>query len=204
MDGQEYLNQISASNRPTKNANMGFLRSKFFIIGVGGAVALILIIIIGAMLGGSKGDEKSLSSALLLHINNTAEEVQKYQPSVKSYDLRSSSASLQSILTTTGKEIENHLLEKYNLKDKKFDKKIIEKADQAKQALDDELFEAKINGALDWTFAHKMAYEISLILSEESSVMNKSKDEAYSDVLKKSSDSLENLYNIFNDFSEAK
>ena len=55
MEGQEYLNQISADNRPVKTSKMsGIFSSKFFWVGVIGIALLIIIIIIGAALGGNK------------------------------------------------------------------------------------------------------------------------------------------------------
>ena len=70
--------------------------------------------------------------------------------------------------------------------------------------MESELFEAKINGILDRIYAHKMAYEVSMFLSEESDLMNLTKNEALKEALSSSYNSLENLYNSFNDFSETK
>ena len=62
----------------------------------------------------------------------------------------------------------------------------------------------KINGILDRVFAHKMAYEITMILSEESKLIDATKNEAFKEDLKENHNSLENLYDKFNDFSETK
>lgn len=204
MDGQEYLNQISAKNRPLKAPKRGIFSSKYFIISAIGVGALILIIIIGSLLGGGKGGEKNTGSALILHLNNTTEEIQKYQLEIKSSDLRSSSASLQSLLSTTSKDLTTYMEEKYDFKDNKVEKKMLAEADAAKEELDAELFDAKITGALDRTFAHKMAYEITLIQNEEVKMMKETKNDDVKSGLQKSYDSLEVLYPKFNDFSEAK
>ena len=203
MDGQEYLNQISASSKPLKPAKGGFWRSKFFMLGMGALGALIVIIIIGAILGSNKGGEKNLSSALLLHLNNTAELIQEYQPKVKSSELRSSSASLYGVLTNTSKSLTEWLETKYNLKDKDVDEKITEQATLEKDALETDLFEAKINGILDRIYAHKMAYEISLFASEEAKLINTTGDSTLKELLTTSHSSLENLYEKFNSFSES-
>ena len=204
MDGQEYLNQISAKSRPLQKPKSGIFSSKYFIIGAIGLGALILIMIIGAMLGGGKSSEKDIGADLILHLNYTTEEIQKYQPDVKSSDLRSSSASLQSLLSNTSKDLSTYMEEKYGFKDNKVDKKKLAEVEEEKTALDSELFEAKITGALDRTFAHKMAYEITLIQSEEEKMMKATKNDEVKSGLQKSYDSLEVLYPKFNDFSEAK
>lgn len=205
MDGQEYLNQISASNRPVKQSKAsGILSSKFFLVGGIGLVVLILIIIIGSILGGGKGGEKNNSFRLMLHITNTNKIVEAYQPEIKSSSLRASSASLKIVLADTESKLNNYLVEKYKFKEKNVDKDIMEQATTAKDGLEAELFEAKINGVLDRVFAHKMAYEISTLMAEESKVLKATKNSTLTEMLKQSYDSLENLYDKFNDFSEAK
>lgn len=160
--------------------------------------------ILGAIINGSKGDEKELNYKLKLHIDNTAKVIQNYQPLVKSSVLRSSSASLSSILSNTSRELNDYLVEKYNFKDKDVDKKIVEAATAKKDELETELFEAKINGILDRIYAHKMTYEISSIMSEEAKLINSSKNAGLKDLLTTSYQSLDNLYRNFSEFSETK
>lgn len=208
MDGQQYLNQISAENRPAKKSSSKLFSSKFFWVGTIGVVAFIFIMIIGSLLGGNKGGEKNNGVRLALHAKNTAEIAKTYQPDIKSSKLRGYSSSLYGLLTELDKNVSEYLEEKYALKsgnlEKNVDKKIAEEATTMKDGLESELFEAKINGILDRTFAHKMAYEISLFMSEENSLMKSSKNETLKATITKSYDSLENLYNNFNDFSETK
>lgn len=204
MDGQEYLNQISASNKPVKQPSKlsGLLSSKFFLVGIVGVVLLIVIVILGAILSSGKGSEQDLSYALKLHIENTSAVIQEYQPSVKSSELRSYSASLNSILVDTDNGLTEYLSQKYNIKDKDIKANIVEEADLEKDGLTADLFEAKINGVLDRIYAHKMAYEISLITTEEASLINATKDENYKEILSNSYNSLTTLYDKFNNFSE--
>lgn len=205
MEGQEYLDQISAGNRPIKKAKAGggLLSSKFFIVGMVGVIGLIVIIIIGAILGGNKGGEKNLAFKLKLHLDNTEEVIQGYQSNVKSSNLRSSSASLYSILSNTNRELTEYITGKYEFKEKNVDKNIIEEATLAKDGLETELFEAKINGNLDRIYAHKMAYEISLITSEEAKIINTTRSTELKEMLVSSYNSLGNLYDNFDSFSEA-
>ena len=204
MEGQEYLNQISAANRPVKKSMGGIFSSKFFIVGMIGAIGLILIIIVGAIIGGNKKGEKDLGYALKLHLSNTSSIIQTYQSDIKSSDLRSSSASLYSVLTNTERDLTDYLTEKYNFREKDIEKSIVEQATSEKDGIEAELFEAKINGILDRMYAHKMAYEISILMNEEVKIINSSKDESLKELLTTSYNSLGNLLTKFNGFSETK
>ena len=213
MENQEYLNQISESSKPvtTKGGKSGFnlsslLHSKFFLIGAIAIVALILIMIIGAALGGNKKDLKTDIIKLQLHVDGTSELVEEYQPYVKSSALRSHSASLSNILSKTSIDLGDYLTTKYNYKksSSKEDKNLATEAATEKDALNNELFTAKINGNLDRIYAHKMAYEISKFMNEESSIYNATNDGTLQALLSQSYSSLENLYSNFNDFSETK
>ena len=208
MDGQQYLQQISNSNRPKKKAAKGgisgILSSKFFLIGAIAVVALIVIIIIGSALGGGKESSKDLSYKLKLHLDNTAEVAGEYQQHVKSSALRSSSASLYGVLTNTSRDLNDYLVQKYNFKDKDISKKLQEEAEGAKEELSNEFFEAKINGILDRIYAHKMAYEISMLTNEETKLIKAAGNETLEGLLNTSCESLNNLYDKFNDFSETR
>ncbi|MBQ2660461.1 hypothetical protein IJF86_03545, partial [Candidatus Saccharibacteria bacterium] len=77
-------------------------------------------------------------------------------------------------------------------------------ADLNRDSLESDLKSAKINGILDRIYARKMAYEISLLLGEESAIYNATEDTSLKSVLGDSYSSLSNLYDKFNDFSETK
>ena len=95
------------------------------------------------------------------------------------------------------------MVEKYEFKEKDISEDLVEEATLNKDGLESELFEAKINGILDRIYAHKMAYEISVITSEEAKIINMTGDSSLKELLEKSHSSLENLYEKFNNFSEA-
>ena len=157
MEGQEYLNQISAENRPAKKTRVGDFALKILKVILIGVVGLIIVLIINSIITGVRSSEKELNFKLQLHIDNTAKVISDYQPDVKSSNLRSSSASLYSVLSNTSRELTNYLNERYE-KNKNASKDLKEEAETAKDELEVELFEAKINGNLDRIYAHKMAY----------------------------------------------
>ena len=206
MNGQEYLNRISTKKRiETKKGQNGIFSSKFFWIGLIGVIGLILIMILGAILGSAGDKEKTKAFQFLAHLENTISVVQEYQPSIKSSDLRSSSASLYGVLTNINTDAMNYVTEKYNIKaTKDIDKNVAEQAKTERDALNDELYKAKINGTLDRIFAYKMASEISTFMSQENELHNITKDETLKETLSQSYNSLKNLYDKFNNFSEAR
>lgn len=204
MEGQEYLNQIAAENRPATKQKKGILSSKFFLVGAIGVAALILIIIIGVILGGNKGDEKNLSFALKVHLDNVSGVISEYQTYVKSSDLRSDSASLYAVLSDTSHNLTDYISSKYNVKEKEISKNASSKSQKDLEELKNSLFEAKINGILDRVYAHKMAYEISLFMTEESKISNSTRSDSLKEIVGTSYSSLEKLYDVFNNFSEAK
>ena len=207
MDAQDYLNQIAAEPKVVKPKTgiSKWLTNRFVLVGLIGVVGLVVIIVIGAIIGGGSEGVMTRSLRLLLHVDNTATVVTDFQPSVKSSELRSSSASLAGVLSNTSRELTSYLTEKYGEKvTKDINKNLEEDANLAKDALDSELFEAKINGLLDRIYAHKMAYEVSALMSEESEISSATNDASLKSLLTTSYDSLKNLYDRFNGFSETK
>ncbi|MBR3052456.1 hypothetical protein IKG60_02450 [Candidatus Saccharibacteria bacterium] len=211
MNSQDYLNQISAASQPVSGSHSSgnsklnnILHSKFFLIGFIGLAIFILILVIGQVLGGTKVNLRTELVQLKFHIGNTSSLISTYQPNLKSSELRSYSASLQSILSVTDSNLTSYLTEEYNYKESEEDEGLSLELATERDALENELFEAKINGVLDRTYARKMTYEISIFMSEESKIYNSARDESLRAIIDQSYSSLENLYDNFNNFSEAK
>lgn len=205
MDNKAYLEQIAGSNRPVKKSGLGdIFSSKLIKIVLIGVAALFVIIILGSLLSGGSSNLQDKAISLKVHFDKLIETLETYQPYVKSSDLRGASASLSSISKTTSSDLNEYLAAKYNFKENRVDKSIEEKETSLFEALDQELFEGKINGLLDRTFARKIAQEISTLTARESEIFNKSNDNTLKNILKTSYDSLENLYDSFNNFSETK
>lgn len=186
------------------NQKGGILSSPFFKVGVIGLVLLIIIMIIGSILGGNGENAETYAIRLLLHLDNTAEVISDYQSGVKSSDLRSSVATLYSVLSNTSREVTSFLENKYGYNSSSADKDLVEEADLSKDELVTDLFQAKINGTLDRIIAHKMQYEITMFNSEETDLYKATSDNSLRTALESSLNSLETLYDKFNSFSEAK
>lgn len=203
MESQEYLNQISAKVAPTKSSNgiSGILSSKITWLIVGALGLFILLAVVGAVLSAGKGNAKEDASRLQLHLESISEVISEYQPKVKSSGLRSISASLSTVISNTDGKLLNYLTEKYNYK-KNADKDLAAEVKTEQDALMNDLFEAKITGNLDRIYAHKMTYEISKFMSEETNLYKETRDDVLKEILNESFGSLETLYDSFNNFSE--
>ena len=163
MDRQEYLNQISNvdnTNVPAKSPKSGIFASKFFWVGIIGVVGFIIIMVIGLALGNKGGGPKEELYALLRRMTNTSKIANDYRSDLKSSDLRANGASLVSVLSTTKSKLSDYVNTKYKIKEKDLPKKLLTTEDTARDGLSDALFNAKINGLLDSTYATKMAEEI--------------------------------------------
>lgn len=203
MDNQAYLNQISAKAKPSKKTSKLFSSNLGKILGIG-VTALAIVLILSAIISSLRKDVKTLSITLQLRLDKTSEIINEYQPSVKSSELRSYSATLASIIDSTSSDLATMLSKDYDIKKASDQKDIVKKVEATMQELSDDLFEAKINGLLDRTYARKMAYEISLIQNYESEIYHALKNGETKESLESSYDSLSNLYESFNSFSEAK
>lgn len=206
MDRQEYLNQISAKNRPVKGPSKlkSILTSKLFWFVAGAVVLMILMMVVGTAIGKNKEgmDEKLYS--LKLHIDNTSNVMNSYQNLVKSSVLRSGSASLSSIMTNTSRDLDEYISANYPEIAETKREKAESAADEAKESLTTDLFEAKINGILDRTYAHKLTYEISMLMTEEETIASSTSDDILKEIIATSYESMEKLYATFSDFSETK
>ena len=203
MDSQDYLDQISREARPkapSRKGIMGILTSKYTMWGAIAVALLIIIMLFGSMLsGGVSMQDRCIG--LKLRLDQTNEVITGYQQYVKSSSLRSISASLKGIFTNTSTQLGNFMTATYGTET---DESIMEEARLNAEALSNELFEAKINGLLDRTYAHKMTLEIYSVMSEEMGIINSTDEAALKELLTSSHDSLNNLYTQFNDFSETK
>lgn len=204
MDSEAYLNRISISNRRHKAGGNNFLNSIWFKVIVGVVLGASIFMIFSSILGSGESVKDKLT-ALKLHTTNLSKTISTYQPRVKSSSLRSNTASLNGVLTNATNGITNYMTEKYKTKDdKNVSKNLKKKEEDLTKKLEDELFNARINGLLDRTFASKMAYEITVISTRSKEILKLTKNDDLKNILNTSLNSLDNLYNSFNNYSEAR
>ncbi len=180
---------------------MDLVKNKYVLVGMIGVVGIILMAIIGAVLGGGKSGVKEQTIDLRVRLENTSSVISTYQPSVKSSELRSSSASLGGVISNTNKELSAYTESAYGIKS--LSKEQQQSDENRRLGLEQELFEAKINGILDRIYAHKMSYEISVIMSMEGKLYDATSNDSLRTILNTSYNSLKNLQEKFSNFSEA-
>ncbi len=211
MDKQEYLNQISAANRPIKAKSgglSGLFSSKIFLYAGIFVAVLVAIMIFGSILGGSKGDTKVKLFTLMAQIENENEIIDNYRKQIKSSELRSYASSLSSVLSDGDGKISQYIADAMNMKNvnvkKNLDEETIKTLTSQKEELSNELFEAKINGRLDMNFALKMTNEVAALMNSEAHLINTSGKDELNAILTENYNSLKTLYDKFNGFSESK
>lgn len=206
MDSQDYLDQISRQARPVKPAKkglMGIFSSVYFKWGMAAVGLFIVLAIFGAILS-SKTSVEEQCTVFKLRLDRTVKVMEEFQPSVKSSLLRSLSASLKGVFMNTSSQMNTYMVQAYGYDERGVKEALVEEADLNADALTNELFEAKINGLLDRTYAHKMALEIYSAMGDEAGISNSTDEAELKSILSTSYDSLNNLYTQFNDFSETK
>lgn len=205
MDDQAYLNSISKQVRPEKRGAGSFLSSTLGKVAIGCVIGIVVIILFSSIFGGGGEGKADKGASLKYHIDNTVAVINQYQNYIKSSKLRSSSASLTSVLSNADRDLTNYLVEKLGYKDgaKEYNK-LRDEAKLHQDGLLANLFNAKISGTLDRIYAHELAYEIELIMSEEQSFYNTVKDESMRESIESTYKSLANLHPDFDDFSESK
>lgn len=206
MDSQDYLDQISRQARPVrppKKGIMGVFSSVYFKWGLGAVGLFIVLAIFGAILGNRTTVEEQCVD-LKLHLDHTVKVMEEFQPDVKSSLLRSLSASLKGVFMNTSSQMNTFMANAYGYEERNVKETVVEEAELNAEVLTTELFEAKINGLLDRTYAHKMALEIYSAMGDEAGISNATNEAELKSILSTSYDSLNNLYTQFNDFSETK
>ncbi len=206
MNNKEYLEQISSESRKTKS-NQGFFgfnispRMGKFIIG--GFIAAILIIIVGAIISGVSGQssERDYLDRIYLRTNNLMSAISTYNNKVKSSELRSMGNSLNAVLAETSYSVSSILKEEYEATSGKANsQKVNDEESQDLASLTESLEDARISGRLDRIYAHDFTYAISMLSNLESDAIKHAKSESTAATLSASKTNLDQLYDQFNDF----
>ncbi len=204
MDSEAYLNRIAASSRKNRSNNNS-ISSSIWVKVLIAVTAVVLIFIVISNILDSGDSVKDKITSLKLHTTNLSNIIKTYQPRIKSSSLRSASASFNGVIINTTSGLSNYLTDKYGAKDdKEASKKITKKETDLYEELNDDLFSARINGLLDRTYASKMAYEITVISTRSKEILKLNKNSELKNILETSLNSLDNLYNSFNNYSETR
>ena len=207
MNDMAYLQQISATNRPTPASGSlaALFHDKMFrLVGILVVVALLILgalAIISASMPQPTTAADELSRIYLRSVT-LSETVKSYNSSVKSSELRADGASLSAVLADLSSNSATILSSAYQLETKSLSSPQQDTESLAKTA--DTLSQAKLNGLLDRYYASELSYQISYLILLEDSALTKTDDTAIRDYLTTSRSSLQTLQASFAKFSEAK
>lgn len=186
MDNLEYLNSITPSSRPAPSRSFRFPIKKLLMSLGAIFLAFLAFFIIKSAL---TPDDSVAISDLNSRSSILAEVTSAYQPSLHSTSLRAASASARTVLTSISSSLTD------------YSGKNPEKYDSS--SLTTTLEHAKLNGYLDRTFAREFSYELSLLITDLTSLAEKTTDRDLSEFLSSSADSLLVVLPSFENYSEA-
>lgn len=203
MNDLEYLNQISVKPAPAPTSFFD-KKTKLLAIIVGGVFFLAIILMMA--LSGNKSSEPTETSELYrvkYRATSINTIIQTYNSKVKSSDLRSTGASLSTLLAQL-ETTSNEYLAAYGVVDEKTAPALpagdVEAIENATAALEN----ATLNGILDRKYASELYYQVSHLLILEKTVYQMTKSSELGAFLSSSYDSLEKVGESLFSFSEAK
>lgn len=196
MDKTAYLQQIASKKSNSSNSSIkSFLFSPKLLFPLLGAIILfIALLVIGNIISSSKPNTPTVLN-VSLRAKNLSKTFDSFTRQLKSSELRSSTASLISVLNET----ESSLAVKTpstNSKDKSAKNPVTEEAAH-QAALKKTLDDAALSGLLERVFLREVNREISLFIDLTSKVFTKTKNSNHATIL---TTTLNNLHNLQKDF----
>lgn len=204
MDNFEYLNQISQSNRPVKHSfkQSGPKTSLIIKLCAAGVVLFFLLMALGSMLGNLGGKSNDLTKQLYTRTANLNTTLNTYNRSLKSSQLRAIGVSLSAILTNASNQLSGYLTA--NSKDKDvlaLDEKTSASETALIEELNTSLTNAQLNGVLDRYYDNLIGLQVSLLLSQTSQLLARTKDSNLISILTNFHTSLETIHQSIEAYS---
>jgi hypothetical protein len=207
MDNHQYLEQISA--KPMQAAKAAkqnkFLTPTMIKLGAGLLIAIVLLVVIMSILGQSGGRTKQLTETLYTRmtlLSGNGSPLDTYGKNLYSSKLRALNGNLRSNLQSVTRDLEG-LLPDLGIAGGKVSSKVTDDENKAVTELNTTLEKARLNSLLDRTFSSQISLEIAQLLAIESELLEKSKNQAFLDLLNRSSTSLEALEIEFTNFTNS-
>ncbi len=178
MDNLEYLNQISQSNRPVKRSLKSSDRKTNLIIkfSIAGVVLFFLMMAFGAMVGNLNTKSDDLAKQIYTRTVNLNSSLNTYNRDLKSSRLRAIGVSLSAILTNASNQLSNYLTANSKDKNIALDEKTTASEAAIIEELNTSLTNAKLNGVLDRYYDNQIGLQVSLLLSQTSELLARTKD----------------------------
>lgn len=210
MNNKDYLDKIASEARPLTASAPGFLGSALHlsmkqlkIIGI--AIAVIFLVLIIAMIAssGNKNTERDYVDTAYLRTKDLSKVIDDYRTKIRSSELRSMAMSLKSVLLETNYALSSTLTNNFGAKSPDTPEKESTATDETAiiGELTASLEEARLNALLDRVFAREYTYQISLLISLETDIINRTKIDLLKSSLTSSRSNLETLHEQFDNFS---
>ena len=210
MNNKDYLDKIASEARPLTASAPGFLGSALHlsmkqlkIIGI--AIAAIFLVLIIAMIAssGNKNTERDYVDTAYLRTKDLSKVIDDYRTKIRSSELRSMAMSLKSVLLETNYALSSTLTNNFEAKNPDTPEKESTATDETAiiGELTASLEEARLNALLDRVFAREYTYQISLLISLETDIINRTKIDLLKSSLTSSRSNLETLHEQFDNFS---
>lgn len=210
MNNKDYLEQISSENRPLTKKAPGFFGNKLNlsmkqlkIIGIV-AAAIIVVLFIGLIAtSGNKSSERDYIDKAYLRTKDLSKVIDENRTKIRSSELRSMAMSLKSVLLEANYALSATLTNDFQVKSVEKPEKESTATEEAAiiGELNDSLEAARLNGILDRVFAREFTYQISLLISLETDVINHSKKDLLKSSMTSSRSNLETLHEQFDNFA---
>ena len=201
MNGSDYLNQISASNRPTSKPSI--FSSKILKFALIGGAAAIFIIVVGSMLKNFSTKKSDLLEQANLRMTNLTASITTYNRNIKSSRLRSMNVSLSGVFADSTRNITNILTTEYEYDPKKPNSNITDEETTLIGDFNTTMEDAKLNGILDRIWVREMTLQLALLISLESEAAARSSEPSTIKTLEDSQASLNQLYEQFSAFADS-
>lgn len=203
MDNKAYLDEIAVKGKK-KFSSGPFLTPVMMKLIIVGAIAVIVMVIVGTMLGSRTEDVSSIHASVYARINSImAEEgpIEFYYERLKASELRSYASALIASLTTTKTKIDS-ISSNIGLDVESLPAEAVAENETQMSEYMAELEDAYLNGVLDITYASSTSYQLTLLIGLETQARSKTNDPDYAEALDNSISDLTKLQKSFKNYSD--
>ena len=201
MNNVDYLNSISNKNKQQTTSGKSLLDNKIFRIAAIAIAAFAIISIVFSILGDIRNRPRTYLEQLNLRTISLSEVTEEYNDSLKSPEIRSAGVSF----AATIKGLSANLADVYKangISDKSSSSAINDIEAKNTEDMNTTLEYGRINGILDRTYAHEMAYQTSLLIAIIETAQGVVTNPDTLDALDNTKTSLEQLHSMFDNFSD--
>lgn len=187
MDNFEYLQRISASNRPVKKPSKlsrvnGSLILKILVSGI---LVSAILIVVGIVINAGPARATDVAQQLYTRMTNVNKAISTFNKDLKSSQLRSINYSLSGTLTNTIPQLSNYITTTNSSSKSPLTPPadIITYETNLDASVNSALANAKLNGTLDRIYASQIHLQVSLMLSMTSELLERDQDTALHTIL---------------------